>query len=201
MTKLDFNYLLLNDIQDTLGCVLCSDIPNETPLNQCIHGHKICSLCHGSVHTHGCLLVKSSKFNDGREQCDSGYFEVDNDVIKREGTNTDLGLIRMSLDSRNFFGVCWRDADPEGLWHISLYINGLNADARKYIFTAKICDNNYIEEMAFTSECVPIHIGREEMIEMGRCLTFNDKNVKRFCSNNKLNFYFQIRRNPLTHIS
>ena len=76
-------------------------------------------------------------------------------------------------------------------------MNGSKRDARKYIFTSKICDRNYVEEIAFTSECVPIQIGREEMIEKGKCLTFNDQNVKRFSSNSKLNFYFQIRRNPI----
>ena len=194
---MESKFLFLTDIQDTFGCVLCSDRANDVPLSNCKHGHKICSLCHGSVHTHGCLLVNYSKVEEGRQQCDSGYFEVENDVIRRKEHNTNLGLIKMSLDSRNFFGVCWREAGPEGLWHISLYMNGSKKDTEKYIFTAKICDNNYIEEMAFTSECVPIHIGKEEMMEMGRCLTFSDKNVKRFSKNNKLNFYFQIRRNPM----
>ena len=197
MMKGGNNFLLLDNIQDTLGCVLCEDLPNDVPLRNCKHGHKICSLCHGSVHTHGCLSVKTSKYSEGRVQCDSGYFELENDVIKRQEHNTTLGVIRMSLDSRNFFGVCWRDSGPEGFWHISLYMNGSKLDARKYIFTAKICDKNYIEEIAFTSKCVPIQVGREEMIEKGKCLTFNDQNVKRFSSNSNLNFYFQIRRNPI----
>ena len=44
MMKGGNNFLLLDNIQDTLGCVLCEDLPNDVPLRNCKHGRKIC-LC------------------------------------------------------------------------------------------------------------------------------------------------------------
>ena len=193
----DGNTLLLSDIKDALYCQMCLECPNNDLPNKCKHGHKICSYCDGSVHTHGCLRIERSKLDEEICKYDSGYFEVDNDIIKHLPSSK-LGLVRMTLDSQYFFGVCWRDVEPLGFWHMSLYIVGSPKEAREYIFTTKICDENYVEELSYTAECVPINMEKEEMIAMGRCLTYNDETVKRFCcDNNKLNFYFQIFRNPI----
>ena len=194
------NILSFSEIQDASNCVVCSDISDDHRLLQCEHGHQICSICHGSIHTHGSLTIKLHKQNE--EECykyDSGYFETTNDQINYQDDlqgALKVGLVRMTLDNRDFVGVCWRDAGRFGLWRMSLYIVGTSGEAKHYIFKVKICDPNCVEELSYTAECVPLHMGRKEIITMGRCLTFNDEIVKRFSFHDKLSFYFEILAKP-----
>ena len=78
---------------------------------------------------------------------------------------------------------------------MSSYIAGESRYSAKYIFRVSICDQTCIEEISYRGECLPLDIEKNDIVSSGRCLTFNDETVRRYCTDGKLKFYFEIRSN------
>ena len=190
------NIFSLSNIENADGCGMCSEMSGYGAPHDCKHGHILCSICHGSVHAHGILSMRNHKREDTYKE-DSGYFEgvSSGNIIDNLNDKAALGIVRMTLDSHYFFGICWRDSGLSGFWHMSSYIAGESRYSAKYIFRVSICDQTCIEEISYRGECLPLDIEKNEIVSSGRCLTFNDETVRRYCTDGKLKFYFEIRSN------
>ena len=75
-----------------------------------------------------------------------------------------------------------------------MYAVGNQNESKDYIYTLKIVNHCLDEEISYTGQAVPLQIGREEVIDISRCLIFDDKIAKRFCHNDSITFHIDIKR-------
>ena len=152
------NIFSLSNIENADGCGMCSEMSGYGAHHDCKHGHILCSICHGSVHAHGILSMRNYNGEDTYKE-NSGYFEVVScrNIIDNLNDKAALGIVRMTLDSHYFFGICWRDNGLSGFWHMSLYIAGESRYSTKYSFRLRICDKTCIEEISYRGECLSLN--------------------------------------------
>jgi hypothetical protein len=133
---------------------------------------------------HKCVYVDQAKTTIDFDHID--------DFIKKQGKEK-FGPVRMALDGHYFFGVFWRALGPEGRWHVWMYAVGSTSESKDYIYTLKIVNRCLDEVISYTGQTVPLQIGREEVINISRCLIFDDKIAKRFCHNDSITFHIDIK--------
>ena len=136
---------------------------------------------------HGQLKVEESHYNTTMEGITEG--------VKTPGYAR-FGIIRITLDGQYFFCACWRSLELLGPWHICLYMVGTPNESKGYIFTVKVINPDHIEELTYTGQSVSLQIGREEIRNEGRCLTFSNAIAKRFCRNDGIEFSISVRHTP-----
>ena len=83
-------------------------------------------------------------------------------------------------------------------WHLWLCLAGSPEESKCYNYIVSIKNSENKEELSYTGNAVSLQLSSEQVISMGRCLTFDDEIAKRFCSGRQLEFDFHIRLNHAT---
>ena len=109
-------------------------------------------------------------------------------------SNVQFNPAHFTFDEKDFFSFCWRTFHPQNCWHIWLYMVGTPEESQKYNYHVKITGLMYKEEFSYTGQPVSLHIGRDAISLMNRCLTIHDGGIERFCDNNRLNIFYKISR-------
>ena len=139
---------------------------------------------------------KHMHFKFEASMVDLVYLQI-NEIMKNQRSRM-LSPARITLDDHYFYGIFWREPRPLGRWHIWLYMVGTPEESRKYMFTARITNQDPFEELSYTGQTVSVEMGRQQIISEGRCLIFNDETFKRFCLYDSIVVHIDVRRNP-TH--
>ena len=124
-------------------------------------------------------------------------FEHIDDFIQKQGSEQFMP-VRMAFDEHFFLVVFWRALGPEGRWHVWMYNLGNPNESKDYICTLKIVNHGLSEEISYVGEALPLLMERDEVIKIGRCLTFDDAIAKRFCDEDTITFHIDITSNFLT---
>ena len=119
-------------------------------------------------------------------------FDHIDDFIQKQGSEQ-FETLRMSFDDHYFLGMFWRALGPEGHWHVWMYLVGNPDESQNYIYTLKLANNGVDEEISYTGQTVPLQMGRDDVINIRRCLTFDDETAKRFCHNDTITCQIDIK--------
>ena len=121
-------------------------------------------------------------------------FDHIDDFIQKQGSEQFMP-IRMAFDEHYFLGIFWRVLGHEWHWHVWMYLVANRNESKDYVCTIKVVNHGLNEEISYTGETVPLHMGRDDVINIRRCLTFDDETAKRFCNNDTITFYIDIKHN------
>ena len=137
------------------------------------------------------------------------FGQLHNNYVKTNASNYKANLVadpqiyqkewswvpsHLKLDGHNFFACYLRK--NTGIWYLWVYIAGTLEESQEYIFMARILSQDQLEQLTYEGNCVSVHIKKEDINSVGRCLTFTDETAKHFGPNDKINFEFKVNRNP-----
>ena len=109
-------------------------------------------------------------------------------------TNVQFNPAHFSFDEKDFFSFFWRTFEPQNCWHIWLYMVGSPEESQKYSYQVKLRGSKYNEELSYFGQTVSLHIDKNEITSINRCLTIQDGNIERFCTKDRLNIFYKINK-------
>jgi len=98
---------------------------------------------------------------------------------------------RIDLHGKHFFLERWRTED--GQWHSFVYMMGTKEECAKFLYTVRFFpEGNKKQGAIFCGPCVPLDLTKEEVVELGNCLTFSDATAKRFWADDEIPYEVTI---------
>ena len=71
---------------------------------------------------------------------------------------------------------------------------GTPEDSQKYYYQVKLRGTKYNEELSYFGQTVSLHIEKDEITSINRCLTIQDGCIERFCAKDRLNIFYKINK-------
>jgi hypothetical protein len=166
---------------------LCTFKPVQCPVNGCealVPINQMIKHIDDMNDLHKCVYDDQAKTTHDFDHID--------DFVQKQGREQFMPL-RMSFDDHHFLCMFWRASGPEGHWHVWMYVVGDPNESKNYIYTLKLANHGLDEEIRYTGQTVPLQMGRDDVINIRRCLIFDDETAKRFCHNDTMTCHIDIK--------